>query len=528
MTDQTTAPLSETATASNLSAAVQDWATALGREHVLTTEEEVSNFTDPYAPASTRPLAPAVLLPATVEEVQQVLKIAQDHGVSVWVNSQGRNNGYGGSAAAEVDTVVVSLRRMNQVLEINEELAYIVVEPGVSYFDLYEAVRQSGKRLMIDVPDLGWGSVLGNALEHGNGYTLNGDHAASVCGMEVVLPDGEVIRTGMGALDGAQTWHLNKRGFGPSVEGLFMQSNLGVVTKMGLWVMPRPEAYFDGWLTIERDEDLEELIDRFRPFMLDGTVGNCPSIFNPHCALSTKVTRADLWDQPGPLPQDVALSIGRSQGLGAWTMRFALYGDEAVVARHRQRIEDAFASLEGATVTGSLLDLDRVVLESEDLDQKQKVQAGVPDLSMLKMLDWDGAPGGHLSFASTVPLTGRDVRRIVSLVRTEQESQGIDYHAGILLYQRFAIHASLLIYNLDDEARYQTVRDIYTKLVVEAARLGYGEYRAHVDFMDLVSDQYGHNDHALRRFVTSLKAHLDPKGILAPGKQGIGSSRHRN
>jgi 4-cresol dehydrogenase (hydroxylating) len=147
---------------------------------------------------------------------------------------------------------------------------------------------------------------------------------------------------------------------------------------------------------------------------------------------------------------------------------------------------------------------------------------------MLKILEWFGAPGGHLVLASTVPLTGRDVRKIVSLVRTGQESQGIDYHAGILLHKRYAIHTSMLIYKLGDDAQYQTVRDINTNLVVEAAQMGYGEYRAHVDFMDLIAEQYGHNDQALRRFVTSLKTHLDPKGILAPGKQGIGSSAHRN
>jgi 4-cresol dehydrogenase (hydroxylating) len=48
--------------------------------------------------------------------------------------------------------------------------------------------------------------------------------------MEVVLASGEVLRTGMGALPGAKTWQQNKYGYGPFVDGLFKQSNLGVVT----------------------------------------------------------------------------------------------------------------------------------------------------------------------------------------------------------------------------------------------------------------------------------------------------------
>jgi len=57
--------------------------------------------------------------------------------------------------------------------------------------------------------------------------------------------------------------------------------------------------------------------------------------------------------------------------------------------------------------------------------------------------------------------------------------------------------------------------------VREAATQGYGEYRAHLDFMDLASEQYSWGDHAQRRFYETIKDAVDPNGILAPGKQGI-------
>ena len=61
---------------------------------------------------------------------------------------------------------------------------------------------------------------------------------AAQCGMEVVLPNGDLMRTGMGAMPGNRAWHVYKRSLGPTLDQLFMQSNYGIVTKMGVWLMP--------------------------------------------------------------------------------------------------------------------------------------------------------------------------------------------------------------------------------------------------------------------------------------------------
>ena len=59
------------------------------------------------------------------------------------------------------------------------------------------------------------------------------------------------------------------------------------------------------------------------------------------------------------------------------------------------------------------------------------------------------------------------------------------------------------------------------------AELGYGEYRAHLDFMDLASEQYSFGDHAYRRFTEAIKDAVDPKGILSPGRHGVWPSAMR-
>ena len=151
----------------------------------------------------------------------------------LWTHGAGRNNGYGGPAPRVKGSVIVSLRRMNRVLEINEECAYAVVEPGVRWFDLYEAIQAGGHRLMLSIADVGWGSVIGNTLDHGVTYMPYGVDMGMQCGMEVVLPNGELLRTGMGAMEGNRAWHVYKRGLGPTPDQLFMQSNFGIVTQDG-------------------------------------------------------------------------------------------------------------------------------------------------------------------------------------------------------------------------------------------------------------------------------------------------------
>ena len=128
--------------------------------------------------------------------------------------------GYGGAAPRVRGAVVLDLgRRMNKILDINPEDYTCLVEPGVTYFALYDEVVARGyDHLWVDVPDIGGGSVLGNAVDRGVGYTPYGDHWATHSGLEVVLPTGEVIRTGMGALPGNNTWQTFPYGFGPFSE----------------------------------------------------------------------------------------------------------------------------------------------------------------------------------------------------------------------------------------------------------------------------------------------------------------------
>src|SRR5258706_6641169 len=155
--------------------ALREFEAVLGSERVLSTQPDLDEWRDPFQhPSWDEYTASAVLMPETVEEVQGVVRIESRFGVPLWTHSQGRNNGYGGPAPRVKGSVIVSLRQMNRVLEINEELGYAVVEPGVRWFDLYEAIKAGGHRLMLSVADVGWGGVIGNTPDHRMTYPPSG------------------------------------------------------------------------------------------------------------------------------------------------------------------------------------------------------------------------------------------------------------------------------------------------------------------------------------------------------------------
>src|SRR5579863_6434012 len=194
------APLSS----AQIEAALDAFRAVVGADHVLT-GDDAFEFRDPFWFSEWPQYdASAVVQPATVEEIQAIVRLANEHRLPLWTTSQGRNNGYGGSSPRVQGSVVMNLRRMNRVLEINEELGYAVVEPGVRWFDLYEAIQAGRHKLWLSCADLGWGSVIGNTLDNGITYLPQGMDMAAQCGMEVVLASGEVMRTGMGALPGSR------------------------------------------------------------------------------------------------------------------------------------------------------------------------------------------------------------------------------------------------------------------------------------------------------------------------------------
>ena len=121
----------------------------------------------------------AVIAPRNVPDVQAIMRLCNEFEIPVWPFSIGRNVGYGGAAPRVPGSIGLDMgRHMNKILNVDVDGACALVEPGVTFFDLHDYLVKNNLRdkLWCDVPDLGGGSVLGNTVERGVGYTPYGDH----------------------------------------------------------------------------------------------------------------------------------------------------------------------------------------------------------------------------------------------------------------------------------------------------------------------------------------------------------------
>jgi len=496
----------------------------LGSEAVLTDVEE---FCDPYDPTDLAHRPAAVVQPASVGEVQAIVRAAARYGVPIWVSSQGRNNGYGGSAPVLAGSVVVNLRRMNRILEVNERLGYVVVEPGVRFFDLVDHAEATGGAWWPSTPSLGWGSVVGNTVDHGFGSTEFGDHAAAVAGLEVVLPDGSLLRTGMWASSTSTSYGTHPRGFGPNITPMFMQSNLGIVTKLARWVSPRPESYAAVTAHADDPDALAPLIDATELLVQEHTVRNIPNLTTSLGAAAMRAPRSH-WTRAGvPMPDEDYRALCAALGTGWYNLRLALYGPSAVVDAQLDRVRTVLSS----AVPGVRISVNRI--RGEDVSDEtvrthaDRVQAGRPSMMMLETAKWWSDDGGHLELAPIAPATGADAVRIADLLRPRLEAEGFDFWPSLYISGRSLMFLAVMNFDRHDPSRVQAAYRVAEGAIPALAEAGYSLYRGNIRHMDLIQSTYDFGDHAYRRFVEGIKDLLDPVGILAPGKQGIWPTRYR-
>ncbi len=178
-----------------------------------------------------------VVMPANTEEVQQIVRLANE--LTVPIVPMGAGLVLSGLTRALRGGIIVDMKRMNHIIEVNPQSRYAVIEGGAAQGMLKSHLKKHHPQLKHSMPDAPpIATLAGNICIHGSGHlsVLGGSHSDMLTGMEVVLPSGEIVRTGSCSVAGE--W------FGrsplPDLSGLFLgwSGTTGIVTKLGIKLFP--------------------------------------------------------------------------------------------------------------------------------------------------------------------------------------------------------------------------------------------------------------------------------------------------
>jgi 4-cresol dehydrogenase (hydroxylating) len=329
---------------------------------------------------------------------------------------------------------------------------------------------------------------------------------------------------------------------------MFTQSNFGIVTRIGIWLVPAAACVNHFLCTVPEHEDIGAVVDALRPLRMNGTLRSIVHIGNDLRVISGgRVFPRSLAPGQSCLPPTVRGALREAAAIGAWTVSGALYGSAAQVAAARTAIKaalrgtrarTAFLSerkLRWASVMGRLLGSTRA-------GQRLRAQVGLgealfamnrgkPNGRFLAGAYWrrrEALPAGFpqradpaqdncgmLWISPVLPMRGADVLELHALVEPLFAAHGVDLFVTFSMINERSLGAVLTIaYDKEDADEVKRAKACYQAVFDSVMNAGYIPYRVGNQSMGQLDP---HGD-VYWKTVARIKAALDPAGIIAPGR----------
>ncbi len=466
----------------------------LGREGVLDAPSEMGAYREDYSEAA--PSEPSlVAFVTTPEQIQQIVRHAGQRKLTITPRVAGTN--VGGLALAAQGGVILDFTRMNRIHEVNDSDMYAVIEPGVTQQQMKDCLKQRGGSLT-----LGYSlapphtSILANALLGGltNRSLKYGDQSQWISGLEVVLADGSLARTGSWALEGVSPY--GQVPF-PALTGLFVgwAGTTGIVSKMAFQLWPQHKFNQRLFILTYSAHGTFEAVRRLvrREFCDDLGGLSWPS---------AKMMLGVKHPHPEPAPGEPT---------------FILYADLTADIEEEMSLKVRMLN----DVLHSVRKEGEQIEEPIDIKTLLKVNPAMSPFADfptdLEFLTNHG--GGGLSWVGTYgPLS--------------RFEQGIAAGTEIMVRHGFAPmivtrpmrggHYAVLrfveTYDKANAAEVERVKSVNTELLAKCTELGFAMYKTPSWAWEILRPKL---DPGMLKLMRGVKDLLDPQGTLNPGKMGI-------
>jgi 4-cresol dehydrogenase (hydroxylating) len=329
---------------------------------------------------------------------------------------------------------------------------------------------------------------------------------------------------------------------GAYLDGLFTQSNLGVVTRMSIWLMPAPEYFQAYFFSCDSEAGLAPIVEALRPLRLNGTLRSTVHIANDYKVLAG--LQQYPWEEAGgrtPLPEDIMKRLRKRLHFGAWSASGGLYGTRAQVAEARRLLRKAlsgkvdklqFLDQRKLRMAGRFSGLYRT-LTGWDLSRALELVRplfgllqGVPTDQPLASTYWrkrnppppamnpdrDGC--GLLWCSPVTPADGAQAEELVALAGETLLQYGFEPAISLTMITERSLACVISItYDRHVPGEDEKASACYRELLRRLSAAGFYCYRMTSQSSAGLKSSPGY-DSVLR----SLKRSLDPHQILAPGR----------
>lgn len=523
--------------------AIEAWRALLGDEHVVLDPRALEEATQTTF-ATTRQVS-CIVRPGSFSEVQSVLRVAHAQEIAIYPVSKGRNWGLGSRVPTADNCVLLELARLDRIVEFDERLGYVTIEPGVSFEQLAAFLQAQNSTRYLSViggpPDA---SVLANTIERGEGLGPLGQRFQHACGLEVVLANGDRLSTGFVDVAQSKVDGLSATGLGPALDGLFYQSNFGIVLRMRVWLAQKPASFRVCMFRIREGRSEEAAVEALRNLQAKGILAPCSfALWNKYKLLASQ--QQYPWHLANGEVLDKKLlqkTFSRMWKDTSWFGFGALYSSSAAIGRHEERIvrkalaphvdgikvfkksnARLFSALSPLLSRFSAMNL-REVLNAVFF---RSVYLGNPIRTSLKSVYWrkkiplpetmhpDRDRCGLHWLCHVVPFTKEAVAECTQIVEQHCFAHDIEPNIALLNVSERALHLFVvLVYDRDvagADAKAELCQQAISQHLVQ---VGYSAYRLGIQSME----QYSMLPKHRRAILRQIKGIFDPKGIIAPGR----------
>ena len=522
----------------------------VGADGVISDVDAIEQVTRSCVPFRTLPSA--VVYPRSTAEVQQVVLAARAHDVPLWPVSTGKNWGYGERSAVYDEGITLILQRMDRIVLIDEQLGLAIIEPGVTYKQLNDHLKNTGSRLWADCAGTTQhASVLGNALDKGRGLTPMADHFGCLCGIDVVLPDGQLLETGGGPTGNNLVRHTYKWGVGPYLDGLFVQSNLGIVVKAGVWLMPAPEVFDFAAFEYKADPSkLGAFIDDLRELVMARALRSHPHLANDFAMMCILAQYPhDSLQGRRHLSDEAAARWRQMHGVARWTFGCGLYGSREEVRYQRRMLRRVLGRYGMVQFIGAAVRDDwygRLVRRAAPVVNRwlgkspEFTDVMVPAINLFRGIptddfvrqayfkshrekpatDIDPARDGcgFVWIGPVVPFNAEHVMHALAVTKQIFDKHEFDFFVEIIVESaRSVILLVGVFYDRQSSQEAARARHWYEEARGVYLREGYPPYRATSMSMPGAMD----SNPAARDLLAKIKLAVDPQNLIAPGRYGM-------